>query len=311
MSLRSTFLATEAAVRNDSRGVPYLSMKLVDSTGVVDARMWNLPAELREGFSEPAYVYVEGNTHEYRGTLQVKINRLRLLKREEVVEEDYLPVTDKDRQALAAELLLAGEELENGHLRELFVSMTSDEGFWDAFCSAPAAKSMHHARIGGLLEHSLQCLRIARHLAEIYPVDRDLLFFGAVFHDVGKIEELSWGGGGFNYTTEGRLQGHVVLGDRLVASYIARLPDFPRELALQVSHILLSHQGEIEYGSPEQPKTLEALLVHLIDNLDARTAMYLETTGNVSPEGWSHHENPLRRALYVPSVPEPRLPASS
>lgn len=307
MSLRSTFLAADAAVRNDSRGVPYLSLKLVDATGSVDARMWNLPAELREGLSGPEYVYVEGNTHEYRGTLQVKLNQLRVLKREEIIEEDYLPATDKDREALAAELLLAGEELQNKHLRGLFDLMTSDEGFWDAFCSAPAAKSMHHARIGGLLEHSLQCLRVARVMADLYPVDRDLLYFGTIFHDVGKVEELSWGGGGFSYTTEGRLQGHVVLGDRLVASYIDRLTDFPRELALQVSHILLSHQGEIEYGSPEQPKTLEALLVHLIDNLDARIAMYLEITGNVSPDGWSHHDNPLRRALYVPAIPEARL----
>ena len=303
MNLRSTFLATEAAVRNDSRGTPYLSAKLVDSTGSIDARMWNLPEELRNGLSSPEYVYVEGNTHEYRGTLQLKVNRLRVVNRGEVSEEDYLPATDKDREALAAEILLVGEALENENLRDLFTLMVSDEGFWDAFCSAPAAKSMHHARIGGLLEHSVQCLRVARSIAELYPVDPDLLFFGAIFHDVGKVEELSWGGGGFGYTTEGRLQGHVVLGDRLVAGYISQLPFFPRDLALQISHVLLAHQGEIEYGSPAQPKTLEALLVHLIDNLDARAAMYTETTANVSPDGWSHYENPLRRALYVPESP--------
>ncbi len=300
MNLRSSFLATDATVRDDSRGTPYLSTKLVDSTGSIDARMWNLPQELRDGLSAPEYVYVEGNTHEYRGTLQLKVNRLRILNREEVVEDDYLPATDKDREALAAEVILAGEELENEHLRDLFTLMVSDEGFWDAFCSAPAAKSMHHARIGGLLEHSVQCLRVARALAELYPVDRDLLFFGMIFHDIGKVEELSWGGGGFGYTTEGRLQGHVVLGDKLVSGYISQIPYFPKDLALQISHILLAHQGEIEYGSPEQPKTLEALLVHLIDNLDARTAMYIETTVNVSPDGWSHYDNPLRRALYVP-----------
>lgn len=301
--MRSTFLATEAAVRDDSRGTPYLSAKLVDSTGSIDARMWSLPEQLRNGLSGPEYVYVEGNTHEYRGTLQLKVNRLRILNREEVSEEDYLPATDKDREALAAELILVGEALENENLRDLFTLMVSDEGFWDAFCSAPAAKSMHHARIGGLLEHSVQCLRVARSLAELYPVDRDLFFFGMIFHDVGKVEELSWGSGGFGYTTEGRLQGHVVLGDRLVAGYIAQIPYFPKELALHISHILLAHQGEIEYGSPEQPKTLEALLVHLIDNLDARTAMYIETTVNVSPDGWSHYDNPLRRALYVPESP--------
>ena len=178
--------------------------------------------------------------------------------------------------------------------------MVSDEGLWGAFCEAPAAKGMHHARIGGLLEHSVCCLRIARALAEVYPVERDLLLFGAIFHDVGKVRELSWGGGGFAYTTEGRLLGHVVLGERLVASYVAALPNFPEELALQISHVLLSHQGETEYGSPERPKTLEALLVHLADNLDARAAMYLESTKNVAPGGWSHHDNPLRRALYVP-----------
>ncbi len=193
-----------------------------------------------------------------------------------------------------------GRGFEDAHLRELFELMVADEELWNAFCSAPAAKGMHHARIGGLLEHSVNCLRLAKTLAEIYPVNRDLLFFGVIFHDVGKIRELSWEGGSFSYTTPGRLQGHVVLGDRIVAAHVAQVPDFPEELALQLSHIMLSHQGELEYGSPEQPKTLEALLVNLVDNLDARAAMFVETTGNVSPGGWSHHENPLRRALYVP-----------
>jgi 3'-5' exoribonuclease len=282
--------------------VPYLSLKLVDRTGSVDARMWGrLPDELISGESpKPTYVDVEGQAHEYRGTLQVKLDRLRLLRPEDVSEEDYLPATEMDRRALAAELESAGGGLENGHLRELFELMVSDEDFWTAFCEAPAAKTMHHARIGGLLEHSVSCLKIARALAERYQVDRDLLVFGAIFHDVGKVRELSWDRGAFAYTTEGRLLGHVVLGERLVSSYVAAIPDFPEELALRLSHLLISHQGETEYGSPERPKTLEALLVHLIDNLDARAAMYLETTTNVSPGGWSHHENPLRRALYVP-----------
>ena len=309
--LRSSFLATDAAVRKDSRGEPFLSLKLVDRTGSVDALMWRLPDELLRGLPDPAYVSVEGHAHEYRGTLQVKVDRLNVLRREEISEEDYLPTTEKDREALAEEILLAGRGFENGHLRDLFDSMVSDEGFWGAFCEAPAAKGMHHARVGGLLEHSVSCLRIARSLAEIYPVDRDLLLFGAIFHDVGKVRELSWGGGGFAYTTEGRLLGHVVLGERLVSSYVAALPGFPEQLALRISHVLLSHQGEIEYGSPERPKTLEALLVHLIDNLDARAAMYLETTTNVSPGGWSHHDNPLGRALYVPEEAEEEAPGEN
>lgn len=299
--MRASFLATDATVRNDSRGVPYLSLKLVDRTGSVDARMWGkLPEELLRGAPGPVYVEVEGHTHEYRGTLQVKLERVRLLRPEEVSEEDYLPATEMDRRVLAAELEGAGRELENRHLRALFERMVSDEGFWRAFCEAPAAKTMHHARVGGLLEHSVSCLRIARALAELYPVDRDLLLFGAIFHDVGKVRELSWDRGAFAYSTEGRLLGHVVLGERLVASYVATVPGFPEELRMRLSHVLLSHQGETEYGSPERPKTLEALLVHLADNLDARAAMYLETTKNVSPGGWSHYENPLGRALYVP-----------
>ncbi len=304
IKLRSNFMATDAAVRKDSRGVPFLSLKLVDRTGSVDALMWRLPDELMKGLPAPAYVSVEGQTHEYRGTLQVKVERLTVLRQEEISEEDYLPTTEQDRQALAQEILLAGDGFENEHLERLFNSMVSDEGFWEAFCEAPAAKGMHHARLGGLLEHSVSCLRIARALAEVYPVDRDLLLFGAIFHDVGKVRELSWGGGGFAYTTEGRLLGHVVLGERLVASYVAALPNFPEDLRLRISHVLLSHQGETEYGSPEQPKTLEALLVHLVDNLDARAAMYLETTKNVAPGGWSHHDNPLKRALYVPEEAE-------
>src|ERR687896_61596 len=166
--LRSTFLATDAAVRTDSRGTPYLSLKLVDKTGSVDARMWRLP-------------------------------------------------------------------------RELFEHMVADEELWGAFRTAPAAKSMHHARVGGLLEHSVQCLRVARTLAEIYPVNRDLLLFGAIFHDVGKTQELSWEGGSFAYTTPGRLQGHVILGDRIVAAKVAEVSGFPDELTLQLSHVMLSH----------------------------------------------------------------------
>ena len=299
--LRSSFMAVDAAVRKDSRGAPYLSLKLVDRTGSVDARMWgHLPEDFVREIPGPAYVDVEGNAHEYRGTLQVKVDRLRLIGPDEVSEEDYLPSTEQDRRALAAELEEAGRNFENPELRALFELMVSDTPFWEAFCRAPAAKAMHHARIGGLLEHSVTCLRIARSLAEIYPVDRDLLFFGAIFHDVGKVRELSWGSGGFAYTTEGRLLGHVVLGERLVSSYVEMLPGFPDDLKLRISHLLVAHQGETEYGSPERPKTLEALLVHLVDNLDARAEMYLQSTKNVSPGGWSHHENPLNRALYVP-----------
>ncbi len=300
MSLRSTFLATDTTVRPDSRGSPYLSTKLVDKTGSVDARMWRLPAELSNGLGGPEYVYVEGNAHEYRGMLQVKVERMKVLSKNEVEEEDYLPATERDRESLAEELIEAGRALKDPHLRELFARMVADEELWEAFCTAPAAKAMHHARLGGLLEHSVHCLRVAEALAEIYPVNRDLLIFGAVFHDVGKTKELSWESGSFAYTTEGRLQGHVILGDRIVAAHASQTPGFPQELALQLSHVMLSHQGEKEYGSPEQPKTLEALLVNLLDNLDARAAMFLESTRNVAVGGWSHHENPLRRGLYVP-----------
>jgi 3'-5' exoribonuclease len=303
VNLRSTYLATDTTVRTDSRGTPYLSLKLGDKTGSVDARMWRLPKELLGGLEGPEYVHVEGNAHEYRGMLQVKVDRMKVLSKDEVEEEDYLPASESDRRALTAELMEAGRGFENEHLRELFERMVADEELWNAFCTAPAAKAMHHARIGGLLEHSVHCLRVARALAEIYPVNEDLLFFGAIFHDIGKTEELSWEGGGFAYTTEGRLQGHVVLGDRIVSAHAARIPGFPENLAIQLSHIMLSHQGEREYGSPEQPKTLEALLVNLLDNLDARAAMFLESTRSVSPGGWSHHENPLRRTLYVPDEP--------
>ncbi|HLL40262.1 MAG TPA: HD domain-containing protein [Rubrobacteraceae bacterium] len=301
VALRSTFLATDANVRNDSRGTPYLSLKLVDRTGSVDARMWRLPAELLNGLDGPKYVHVEGHAHEYRGMLQVKLDRLKVLRKTEIEEEDYLPATEEDRGIMAAEILEAGRSFEDAHLKELFSRMVADEALWNAFCTAPAAKAMHHARIGGLLEHSVHCLQVARALAELYPVNKDLLLFGVIFHDIGKVRELSWEGGAFSYSTPGRLQGHVVLGDRIVAAHVAWIPGFPEELALQLSHIMLSHQGELEYGSPERPKTLEALLVNLVDNLDARTAMFLETTHNVSPGGWSHHENPLKRALYIPN----------
>ncbi|WP_119068786.1 3'-5' exoribonuclease YhaM family protein [Rubrobacter indicoceani] len=304
--VRSTFLARDASVRNDSRGVPYLSTMLLDKTGSIDARMWGLPQELLGGIPEPGYVHVEGQTHEYRGMLQLKVERLRVLRADEVSEEDYLPVSEQDRRAMAAEVLEAGWSFRDDNLAELFGLIASDKDLWDAFCEAPAAKTMHHARLGGLLEHSLQCMRVAKSLAKLYPVNRDLLVFCAIFHDVGKVRELSWDLGGFAYTTEGRLIGHVVLGERVISDYIEQLPDFPKELALHISHILLAHQGEQQFGSPEIPKTLEAILVHFIDNMDARLGMYAESTKNVTDGGWSHHDNPLRRALYVPENPESR-----
>ncbi|MGI8648770.1 MAG: 3'-5' exoribonuclease YhaM family protein [Rubrobacter sp.] len=305
------FLARDTSVRKDSRGVPYLSATLVDKTGSIDARMWGLSGNLLNGLPEPGYVHVEGQTHEYRGMLQLKIERLQNLRVDEISEEDYLPETEHDRQEMAAEVLESGWSLDDENLAELFGLIAADKDFWDAFCEAPAAKTMHHARLGGLLEHSLQCMRVAKSLALHYPVDEDLLIFCTIFHDVGKVKELSWDKGGFAYTTEGRLIGHVVLGERIIASYIEQLPDFPQELALQISHILLAHQGELEYGSPEVPKTLEALLVNFIDNMDARVAMYLETTNNVSGGGWSHHDNPLRRALYIPEKPDSHWSDSS
>ena len=227
--MRASFLATDSTVRKDSRGVPYLSLKLVDRTGSVDARMWGkLPEEFLHETPNPAYVEAEGHTHEYRGTLQVKLERLSLLRPEDVSEEDYLPATELDRRVIAAELESAGRDLENEHLRALFEKMVSDEDFWTTFCEAPAAKTMHHARIGGLLEHSVNCMRIARALAGLYPVDRDLLVFGAIFHDVGKVRELSWDKGAFAYTTEGRLLGHVVLGDVSWHLTQQRFRAFPR-----------------------------------------------------------------------------------
>src|SRR3712207_2829769 len=133
-------------MRRDSRGVPFLTMKLVDRTGSVDALMWRLSDDLLNGLPGPSYVSVQGQAHEYRGTLQVKVDRLRPLGREEIAEEDYLPTTEKDRKVLAEEILGAGRTFENEHLRELFDSLVSDEEFWTAFCEAPAAKGMHHAR---------------------------------------------------------------------------------------------------------------------------------------------------------------------
>ena len=139
MSLRSTFLAADVQARTDSRGTPYLSMTLVDKTGSVDARMWKLPQSLRDGLDGPEYVRVEGNAHEYRGMLQVKLERLEILKADEVEEEDYLPETERDRQALAAEVVSAGRTLENDYLWELFARIVDDAELWEAFCSAPAA----------------------------------------------------------------------------------------------------------------------------------------------------------------------------
>ncbi len=215
---------------------------------------------------------------------------------------DFLRVVTTDRAELEGELRRAAAETRNPFLKELMLSFLDDPEFMRLFTAAPAAKNYHHPYIGGLLEHTVSTVRICRLLHELYPeLDRDLLVAAAMLHDIGKIHELSYERA-IDYTDEGRFLGHLLLSDQILRERIAQVPDFPPELALRLRHAVLSHHGELEWGSPKRPKTLEAIVLHHVDNLDAKVNSFREIAERhlESDSDWTDMKNLFNRPLYIP-----------
>ncbi len=280
------FLILTKEIRQKKTGEAYLTLHLADRTGELEAKMWDNVAEVMDTFDRDDFVKVKGLMQLYQNRSQFTIHRLRRLEDHEVDLADYFPCTARDAEEMFAELqgIIAG--LSNAHLRELLESVFSDSRLASLYRMAPAAKSIHHACRGGLLEHVLSLCVLARLAAAHYPeVDLDLLLTGAILHDIGKVEELSYARS-FNYSAEGQLLGHIVLGLRLLASRFDRLPNFPARLRTLVEHMIISHHGELEFGSPKMPIFAEALLLHHLDNLDSKmNAMRSALKRDRLPEG--------------------------
>lgn len=268
--VESPFLVRDKIMAMAKNGKPYMTLKLMDRTGEVEGRIWDRVDTLATMFEKDDFIKVQGKASVYMGKMQLVIQDLERVQEESVDLGDYLPVSGRDTAEMAAELRALVAGLSDPHLRALMEAFIGDEAFLHQYVTAPAAKAMHHVCLGGLLEHSLAVAALAMDVSRRYPqVDRDLLLTGALLHDVGKVAELRYRRS-FDYTDEGKLLGHIVIGVEMVSEKIRTLPDFPPTMATLLKHLLLSHHGQYEFGSPKRPKMLEAVILNFIDDLDSK-----------------------------------------
>jgi 3'-5' exoribonuclease len=299
-SITTTFLVKSKEVKSKRSGEPYLSLTLGDKSGELDAKMWDNVEEVDRTFDRDDFIKVKGLVQVYRNRPQLTIHKLRRCHDGEIDFADYFPKTTKDVEEMFEQLLAIVDGIGNVHLRELLMSLLMDEDFAAKFKQAPAAKSLHHAWIGGLLEHTLSLCKLCKLVVQNYEgVDLDLLLAGAVLHDIGKVVELNYKRS-FRYSTEGQLLGHMILELDIVNAKIAQLEAFPRELKTLIQHLIISHHGEYEFGSPKLPMFPEALLLHCLDNLDSKLEamkLILRTDPNIEGD-WTGYNAMFGRPLF-------------
>jgi len=265
------FLVLAKQQRTTKSNKPYLNLILGDKTGQLEGRVWE-PGDPRiaKDFERGDIVKARGSASRFDDRLQMKVDQLRLALPNEVDKADMLPSTTCDVAALWRQLLGFVDSIANADLKLLLSTMLAEPALAEAYREAPAAKQLHHAWLGGLLEHVVSLCTLADRVAPHYPlIDRDLLMTGVILHDIGKVRELSWEIG-FEYTIEGMLLGHIQIGAALAERTIDTLPDFPPKLKTLVLHMVLSHHGKLEFGSPKLPMIPEALMLNFIDDLDAK-----------------------------------------
>jgi 3'-5' exoribonuclease len=266
----SQFLVKEKITAMAKNGKPYLTLKLMDKTGEVEGKVWDNVDELAAAFAKDDFIAVRSKATIYLGKMQLVIGDLRRIPDDEVVLADFLPESGRDVTEMAEELTALVATMHNAHLKRLLAAFFEDPEMISLYRCAPAAKGMHHVYLGGLLEHSLAVARLVDSIAPLYEgVDRDLLIAGALLHDVGKVREMTYSRS-FDYTDEGKLLGHIMIGVEMVQEKVAAIEGFPRELAMLLKHMLLSHHGQYEFGSPKRPKTVEATILNYLDDLDSK-----------------------------------------
>ena len=320
------FLVHSKEIRQKRTGEPYLSMLLADRSGEMDAKMWDNVAEVMDTFDRDDFIKVKGLFQLYNNRPQFTIHKLRLVQDHEIEFGDFFPSSLRDPDDMFAEVRAIVAGLTNPHIRRLLDAFFDDPEIAARFKVAPAAKTIHHAFRSGLLEHVLSLCGLARLAASHYPaVDLNLMIAGALLHDIGKIYELSYERG-FSYTAEGQLLGHIAIGVRMFYDKLRAFPEFPAELRNLLEHMILSHHGQLEFGSPKVPIFQEALLLHYLDDMDSKMecmraliAKEPQAEGFFTGYSSSLERIVLRKARYlggaVPdcrpqSLPETKIPVS-
>jgi len=297
-SITSSFLVQTKELRSTQEGKAYLRLELSDRTGVIEARMWEGAERVAAEFARDDVIKVQARVVSYRNRLQLSLEKLRRAKPEEIDLADYLPHTSADVEKLYEELKSFAGSIQDPWLRKLSAGVIEDPGIAQRLKRAPAAKMMHHAYLGGLLEHMVSLCRLCRLVAGHYAeLDADLLLAGAILHDIGKLEELCFERS-IGYTTEGQLLGHIVMELQTVNRRMDAMAAFPPALKTVVQHLLISHHGQYEFGSPKLPMIREALVLHYLDDLDSKMAAARESLAAPGGEdGWSAFSSALGRRL--------------
>lgn len=265
-------------------GKPYDNLILQDKTGTLDGKIWDVGSSGIEDFDTLDYIYVVGDVTSFQGTLQLNVKRVRKMAEGEYDPADYLPVSEKDIPEMYRELTGIVQSLKNPYLKKLAESFFMDPVFAKRFQFHSAAKSVHHGYVGGLLEHTLSVTKLCDFYSSQYPIlNRDLVLSAAMFHDIGKLVELSTFPAN-DYTDDGQLLGHIMIGTEMVSDRIRTIEGFPVKLATELKHCILAHHGELEYGSPKKPALVEALALSFADNTDAKMETMKEALSN-APEG--------------------------
>ncbi len=304
-SVEDIFLVSDKQLRANRNGNSYIQVDLRDRTGVINGRLWNAGEPLFKTFDVGDFVRARGKVQLFQGALQIILSQLERVEPGQAELTDFLPHTEQDIGKLLQRLKDTLRKIGNPHLRALVECFLMDDGFVRDFCHVPAGVRNHHAYVGGLLEHVVTLLDAAERLSPLYPgVDRDLLFVGIFLHDAGKVRELS-SRRSFVYTDEGQLLGHIAIGVELVTAKAAQAPDltgepFPQELLLRVKHMILSHHGQLDFGSPVLPMTPEAIMLASLDNLDAKVHAFTRDIreDRNATSAWTPYSQALQRRLF-------------
>ena len=279
-------------------GSGYLVLKLMDRSGEIEGRVWERAEEIGAGFEKNGFVRVRGQATLYQGKIQIRVHDIAPIDEREVSPEDFLPQSKSDPEAMAAELMAILRQMKDPYLCALAEALFADAAFMDLFKRAPAGKTIHHPYLGGLLEHTLSLLKLILKVVENYQgINVDLLLIGGFLHDIGKVWEFSFDRA-VEYTDRGQLLGHLVMELEFVHEKIKAIPGFPGELGMLVEHLMASHHGALEFGSPKLPQTLEAVILHYLDDLDGKINSIQSLMEREQGSRWTAFHRAYNRYFY-------------